>query len=216
MYLTHIPTWLQSCYPSYHWRIPTQEKVVYLTFDDGPTEEVTEWTLDQLAQYKAKATFFVIGKNVQQHPSILQEILSQGHIVGNHTFTHNNGRQTATEDYLQSIQQTQDICKKHGDITPTLFRPPYGRMTWAQIQEVKKQFPIVMMDVISADFDLRKEGEECTNLVCESSQEGSIILFHDSVKAFPRLEKALPEVLSHFARLGYRFESIPALPLARV
>ena len=89
MYLTHIPTWLQSCYPSYHWRIPTQEKVVYLTFDDGPTEEVTEWTLDQLAQYDARATFFVIGKNVQQHPSILQEVLKRGHIVGNHTFTQN-------------------------------------------------------------------------------------------------------------------------------
>ncbi|MEM6765995.1 MAG: polysaccharide deacetylase family protein [Bacteroidota bacterium] len=209
MYLTHIPSWVQKLYPSYTWRIPSQENVLYLTFDDGPTAEITSWVVDQLEQFQAKATFFVIGKNVKAHPEILRSTLQQGHTVGNHTYLHDNGRKTDLYTYTQSIQKTQEVCQEVGNITPTLFRPPYGRMTLTQIQEVKQQYPIMMMDIISADFDTRETADRCASGVCQHAKPGSIILFHDSVKAFPRLKEALPKVLSHFSKLGYQFRSLP-------
>ncbi len=182
------------------WNQPRKEKKVYLTFDDGPTPEITDWVLDVLAKYKAKASFFVIGKNVEEQADIYQRIIDQGHTVGNHTQNHKNGWKTPVADYLENVR----LCEKH--VESKLFRPPYGRIRPKQIKALKKQrFQIMMWDVLSADFDVKIDGEQCYQNVVKNTQNGSILVFHDSVKAFPRLKVALPKTLETLASQGYEF-----------
>jgi len=161
--------------------------------------------LDTLRQYQAKATFFCIGKNVESYPGIYAQIMFEGHAVGNHTQHHMNGWKVSDEAYLNDIA----TAAKH--IKSNLFRPPYGRIKKSQIKKIKQQFPdmrIVMWDVLSADFDTRLNADACLGYTVYHSKNGSIVLFHDSEKAFPRMQTVLPKMLAHFASEGYTFEAI--------
>lgn len=206
MYLIKTPFWLRALYPSVTWKIPTKQKVIYLSFDDGPHPTATPFVLAQLAKYNAKASFFCIGKNVAQYPAIFNQIKAEGHVVGNHTQNHLNGWHTQTETYLQNIDLAADM------ISTNLFRPPYGRITIGQIKQIKAAInlpqKIIMWDVLSGDFDTTISGEQCSNNVIKYTKPGSIVVFHDSIKAWDRMSVALPIVLHHFTQLGYQFEVI--------
>ncbi len=205
MYLVKNPSFFKLIYPSLTWEIKTKQKVLHLTFDDGPIPEVTPYVLDCLRKYNAKATFFCIGDNVRKHPSIYKQVIDEGHQVGNHTYNHLNGWKTNTKDYLHNIHQCNQFVES------TLYRPPYGRITRKQIKEYHKQFPsnkIIMWDVLSGDFDLHINDEQCYQNVVKNSKNGSIVVFHDSLKALPRLEMALPRALEYWTNQGYRFDTI--------
>ena len=205
MYLVKTPWWLRALYPSLVWRMPSRSKVLYLTFDDGPHPTITPFVLDTLRQYRAKATFFCIGKNVESYPGIYAQIMFEGHAVGNHTQHHVNGWKVSDEAYLQDIT----TAAKH--IKSNLFRPPYGRIKRSQIKKIKQQFPdmrIVMWDVLSADFDTSLNADACLGYTVYHSKSGSIVLFHDSEKAWPRLIVCLPLVLKYFSEQGFRFEKL--------
>ncbi len=205
MYLVQTPWWLRALYPQLVWRLPAKEKVLYLSFDDGPHETATSFVLDLLQQYGAKASFFCIGKNVMAHPAIYERIISEGHAVGNHTQHHLNGWKTNDQAYLQDI----DLAAGH--IHSSLFRPPYGRIRRSQYRQLKVAHPdmrVIMWSVLSGDFDIRLSPEACLSNVLGYAQAGSIIVFHDSAKAWDRLQYALPRVLAHFTKEGYRFETI--------
>ncbi len=207
MYLIKTPFWLRAIYPNCTWKIPVQEKVIYLTFDDGPDPEATPFVLANLKKYNAKATFFCIGNNVLKHPNIYESILMEGHRVGNHTYDHLNGWKTEHNIYIDNIKDAMNI------IDSKLFRPPYGRITKSQIKILKQtdSLPnqIIMWDVLSGDFDIRINGEICARNVIKNTVPGSIIVFHDSQKAWDRMSIALPKVLEHFSNLGYRMDLIP-------
>lgn len=208
-YLTHIPAPIRAGYPHWTWRYPTDEKVLYLTFDDGPTPEVTDFVLDQLRQYEAFATFFLIGQNVEKHPKIAQRIVEAGHTIGNHTQTHIKGRKTEIQPYLEEVKAAQHSISTHIGLSPRLFRPPYGSLTRKQSQALRPDYEIAMMDVISGDFDKNRTGDQCFQTVIRHARPGSIVLFHDSLKARERIEYALPRVLAHFQQAGYRFAAMP-------
>jgi peptidoglycan/xylan/chitin deacetylase (PgdA/CDA1 family) len=203
-YFVKTPWWVRKMYGAYTWKISGTEKVLYLTFDDGPHIDITPFVLDELKRYNAKATFFCIGKNVAAHTSIYQRILDEGHAVGNHTYNHLNGWKTNDEQYIN------DIAAASKYIDSTIFRPPYGRITAFQAQLLAERFNMktVMWDVLSGDFDTTLSAETCTLNVMKKSTEGSIVVFHDSEKAWERLHVALPKVLAHFSNLGFSFKAL--------
>ena len=176
-------------------------KEVYLTFDDGPHPEATPFVLDELAKAGMKGTFFCIGKNVEKYPALYQRILAEGHSVGNHTMHHLNGRQTAVETYIDNIKQASAF------VDSRFFRPPYGQITRKQAEALQTQVPgmeIVMWSVLSGDFDTRKTGESCAKMVERYTKPGSLIVYHDSAKAWDRLKVALPLTLQMLQRKGLR------------
>lgn len=206
-YLIKTPWLLRVLFPNYVWHIRSKEKVVYLTFDDGPHPEVTPWVLDQLKQYDVLATFFCIGKNVQQHTNVYHRIIQSGHAVGNHTQNHLNGWKTATDIYLQNVAEATQF------ISSNLFRPPYGRIKRSQANGLKKSMhtekaKIIMWDVLSADFDSSISKEQCLFNVLNNVTKGSVIVFHDSEKAFAHLQFVLPKVLENLSKKGYQFKRI--------
>lgn len=206
-YFVKTPGWLKRIYDSYVWSIDSEEKKIYLTFDDGPHPVVTPYVLDQLKQYHARATFFCVGQNVEDHPGIYQQILSAGHKTGNHTYNHLNGWRTDNSLFMQDIAKATDFIQSN------LFRPPYGKITsfqWKNLQSVMKvnDPKVIMWDVLSADFDTSCTPVQCLANVVLSTVPGSIVIFHDSEKAFPRLEYTLPRVLKYYSELGYSFDSL--------
>jgi peptidoglycan/xylan/chitin deacetylase (PgdA/CDA1 family) len=205
-YLVKTPSLLKKLYPECIWNMETKENEIYLTFDDGPHPQVTQFVLDELKKFNAKATFFCIGKNVKEHFDIYKQIISEGHRPGNHTFNHLNGWKTADKKYLDDIKQAADI------IDSPFFRPPYGRATKFQmkaLQEDKFQLKTIMWDVLSGDFDEKITPENCYLNVVKYAKAGSIIVFHDSLKALPRLQYALPLVLRFFSEKGFVFKVLP-------
>ncbi len=210
MYLVKTPWWLKKIYPSYTWHIPTKEKILYLTFDDGPHETATPFVLDELEKYNAKATFFCIGKNVTAYPLIYKRIEEEGHRTGNHTQHHLNGWKVKDEAYIN------DITEASRHISSRLFRPPYGRIKRKQAKLLQKEgngvhqpFSIIMWEVLSGDFDITLSPQQCLNNVTRCTVSGSIIVFHDSTKAWSRMSYALPRVLDHFTQKGFRFLPLP-------
>lgn len=180
--------------------------VVYLTFDDGPHPTITPFVLQQLKQYDAKATFFCIGKNVVDHPGIYKQILEAQHTVGNHTHNHLNGWHTKTDAYITNVQQ----AARH--INSRLFRPPYGRIKRSQagrLLQAHPQWHIYMWDVLSGDFDTGITAERCTENVLNNIQPGSIVVFHDSEKAWPRMQHALPAVLAYCKQQNWQLKALP-------
>jgi peptidoglycan/xylan/chitin deacetylase (PgdA/CDA1 family) len=203
MYLVKTPWWLRKLYPpELTWKIRTQEKQLFLTFDDGPHPTVTPFVLDSLKKYNAKATFFCIGNNVKQFPQVYQRIIDEGHAVGNHTENHVNGWKTGDVIYLKNVILASRTIESN------LFRPPYGRITKSQVKELAPIFNIIMWDVLSGDFDIHLSPQKCLRNVVANAKPGSVIVFHDSEKAFPRLQYALPEALAYFASRGFLMESI--------
>jgi peptidoglycan-N-acetylglucosamine deacetylase len=205
-YLIRPPWWLKKLYSSLIWRMSAgKEKILYLTFDDGPHPTATPFALAELQKHGAKATFFCIGKNVQECPQIYARVLMEGHRVGNHTQNHLNGWKTDDKKYLDNIREAAQL------IDTNLFRPPYGRISAFQSSLLRNKpynFNIIMWDVLSADFDTRISGKQCLKNVIRYARPGSVVVFHDSEKAFDRMKEALPAVLEHFGGQGYRFESI--------
>ena len=210
-YTVRAPKLLQAVYGKRLWRLPASEKVLYLTFDDGPVPEVTPWVLEQLAAYKAKATFFCIGDNIRKHPEVFQQVLNAGHRIGNHTQHHVKGWKTTPTEYLEEVALCQtEILNAGARSEDKLFRPPYGQLRSKQSRQLQRLgYKIVMWDILSADFDTDLDGDACMENVLTYSKPGSIIVFHDSIKAQPRLEVALPAILKSFSEKGYEFRCIP-------
>lgn len=194
---------LKFLYPNWRWAVPTREKKIYLSFDDGPHATITPFVLDALRQFDAKATFFCIGKNVSANPGVYARILSEGHSVGNHTMNHRNGWKTSNKDYFSDIGVATQFIDSH------LFRPPYGKLRRLQGRLLQNAgMEIVMWTVLSGDFDHQKSPSDCWEILEKNVAAGSIVLFHDSEKAWPRLKEILPRTLEHFSASGYSFEQL--------
>jgi peptidoglycan-N-acetylglucosamine deacetylase len=201
--------WLKVWFPNYVWKINTNEKKVYLTFDDGPTNGITEWVLEQLSNHNAKATFFCIGDKIQRNPSIFNQLLSENHSIGNHTFNHLKGWRTSTDDYIENTQLCQIAINKHTTSNSNLFRPPYGKIKPSQSRMLRKiGYKIIMWDVISYDFDNFISKEKCLENVLKNIENGSILVFHDSHKAWKNLEYVLPKTLAYLQENGFTCEKI--------
>lgn len=204
-YFVKTPKVIDRVYPHFLWRINSKEKQLFLTFDDGPTPEITPWVIAQLEKYGAKATFFCVGSRLEQHPDIVEQLLAEGHQLANHTYAHEHGRRTDTESYLRSVRETQKILVGYG-VKKKLFRPPYGRITAKQAKTLRKLgYTVVMWTVLSADFDQKISKDKCYKNVVNNTVSGSIIVFHDSKKAFGLLKYTLPKVLAHYQKAGYSF-----------
>ena len=214
------PAFLKLLYPRRLSKLDTTN-AVYLTFDDGPVPEATPWVLEQLKQFNAKATFFCIGDNVNKHPDIFRRILKEGHEIGNHTFNHLNGWDTSASAYIENTWQSEEMMREIGKEgkqstnpklrTPNykLFRPPYGRIKNSQARALKQEgYKIIMWDVISGDYNSDFSAENCFRNVVDNAESGSIIVFHDSIKAFKNLKVVLPKVLEYYSEKGMEFRSL--------
>ncbi|MCC4211605.1 polysaccharide deacetylase family protein [Leeuwenhoekiella parthenopeia] len=201
------PKWLKRLYPGYVWdqKDNPETKRLYLTFDDGPIPEVTPWVLETLKSYNAKATFFCIGENITKHPEIFEQLLKSGNSIGNHTFNHLKGWSTKEDVYLQNTTKTEALLEQAG-IHNKLFRPPYGKIKRGQAKRLKKLgHQIIMYDAIAYDWDATISPEQCALNIINNAEPGSILVFHDSLKAEKNMKAALTRVLEHFSSLGYTF-----------
>lgn len=195
---------IKKLFSNYVWDVPNMENKVYLTFDDGPTPEITKWTLNQLKNYNAKATFFCIGDNVRKYPETFEEVVKEGHSIGNHTFNHLNGWKTNTQNYIENAKLFEKEYGKLSTETCKLFRPPYGKIKPSQSKILRRMgYKIIMWDVLSVDFDITITPEQCLQNVLQNVKSGSIIVFHDSVKAFTNLEYVLPRTLEFLEQKGF-------------
>jgi peptidoglycan/xylan/chitin deacetylase (PgdA/CDA1 family) len=223
MYFNNIEWILSRIYPSLIWSRKNTDKTLFLTFDDGPVSGITEFVLEQLDQFKAKATFFCVGDNIQKYSSVYQKILHAGHRTGNHTYNHLNGWKTGDEEYYSNIQTCQNVMdietktylSSHSSVPGTehsalnsLFRPPYGKIRKSQISQLASKYEIIMWGVLSGDYNQKLSPEKCLHKTIKYSRSGSIIVFHDSFKAEKNLKYVLPKYLKHFSSLGYKFESL--------
>ncbi len=204
IYPVKTPWLLRKLYPSCIWKMPAENNLVYLSFDDGPHPEITTFVLDCLKEYNWEATFFCIGKNAEANPFIVDRILSEGHSIGNHTFNHLNGWKTSDQDYFDNVVKARTILKTD------LFRPPYGRASHFQINCLNNSLAmkIIMWTVLSGDFDPALSKEECFRNVYSNLEPGNIIVFHDSVKAKEKLKYALPLVLAEMKKAGFKSAKI--------
>lgn len=210
-----IPQFIKRIFPNYVWDFSSKDKVLYLTFDDGPTPEITQWTLNTLKQYNAKATFFCIGNNVNKHPELFHAVLKDGHSIGNHTQDHVKGWETSTKTYIEDVIKAETIINKELATTKiklSLFRPPYGQLKKSQGKAViKLGYKIIMWSVVAFDWEQKISKEQCLkNVINKVSIKNNIIVFHDSMKASRNMMYALPKVLEHFSKKGYIFKAISA------
>lgn len=197
---------IKKVFPGYVWDRPGNDKNVYLTFDDGPTPEVTEFVLETLREHDVKATFFCIGNNIKKHPDIFMKVVAEGHAIGNHTYNHVNGWKTTTERYLENCTACASSIETRTGKAATLFRPPYGKIKREQALHLRKMgYSIIMWDVLSADFDQTITPQKCLKNVTANTKVGSIIIFHDSFKAAANMQYALPRAIEFLKGKGYRF-----------
>lgn len=202
MYLPKTPEIAKKIFPKLKWDENTSKKTIFLSFDDGPTPVVTEWVLEQLKLHNAKATFFCLGKNVVLRPALFERLLEEGHTVGNHTYNHLDSWKTKKEKYLLDIENCNKVFHSK------FFRPPYGKLKPGMRSSILKNYEIVMWDVMAYDFDERISPETCVNNVLDNIKSGSIIVFHDSLKAEKHLRYALPVVLEEITKRGYSMKGL--------
>ncbi len=195
-----IPFWLRFFENDIIWRRKTLSKVIYLTFDDGPVPEVTPQILDILDRYGWKATFFCVGQNVKYNQDLFMEIVNRGHRVGNHTYSHLKGFSNNTSDYVKNVLRATEYIKS------TLFRPPYGKLTYKQYKALKKEYQVVMWDVITYDYDGKLSPDKVFRNVTRNLREGSVVVFHDSLKAKNNVLNVLPRAIEFWIENGYRYE----------
>jgi peptidoglycan/xylan/chitin deacetylase (PgdA/CDA1 family) len=204
MYFVKSPLILCKLYQRNEiWNIETRDKVIYLTFDDGPHEKITPWVMQVLEKYKAAATFFCVGENAAHHPEIIKSLLSHGHTIGNHTYNHLNGWKTDNREYYDSVMKCREL------IPSTLFRPPHGRIKRSQMQMLRSHFTLIFWSVLTGDFDPAINPAKCLNNAMINTRAGSIVVFHDSQKAWTNLKYALPAFLDHFTMQGFEFKALP-------
>ena len=211
MYFTKTPSIFRRIFSTYTWRFFVEKKEIFLTFDDGPTPKITQFVLSELEKHNAKATFFCIGKNIENHPAIFKQIISNGHCIGNHTQNHLNGWKTNNISYIENTLSCDKTITQSNSSTiqQKLFRPPYGKIKNSQARElIKKGYKIIMWDVLSADFDTTISKEKCLENVLKNTKKGSIVVFHDSVKASEKLLYILPKILDEFSKKGFEFKAI--------
>ncbi len=202
-------TWIKKIFNNLVWDIPNSEKKIYLTFDDGPIPEVTEWVLNILKSKDIKATFFCIGDNMKKHPEVYKRILAEGHQTGNHTFNHLNGWKTETNHYIENLKLCETEYLKLNTEHSFLFRPPYGKIKPSQSKAIRNLgYKIIMWDVLSYDFDSTISVEKCLENVISNTEQGSIIVFHDSIKAEKNLKYALPKAIQVLKDKGFVFDVI--------
>lgn len=193
------PRALSRFFSTITWFVPNEPRTLYLTFDDGPMLGVTDWVLDTLAQYGAKATFFCLGRNAERYTDLLERIRREGHAVGNHTYSHLRGYNVSARDYLWDVRIANDILHS------SLFRPPYARFTPAQLKALRPYFNVVLWSVLSMDYSKWVTPQRCASIVLNSCRGGDVVVFHDSYKAERNLRFALPLCLEYFSAMGYQF-----------
>lgn len=205
-YLIKTPWWLKKLYPGCLWDMSKSGKTLYLTFDDGPHPEITAFILEELKKYNARATFFCIGENVARYPDVYQRLITEGHVVGNHTQHHINGWKSSQRDYISDVKAAGNF------IDSRLFRPPYGRMKKSQMKSLIRELhmTIVMWNILAGDWDATVSPEKCYDRIKNKITPGNIIVLHDSEKAWERMSYILPRLLEDFTRSGYQFEKISA------
>jgi len=206
-YWHRTPLLIQALYPSLTWHKSRKEKSIYLTFDDGPISEMTPLVLDILSVHEVKATFFCVGDNVDKHPDIFQQVISAGHKVGNHTHNHLDGWKTSKHDYLGNVASCQQAIADKVTYQ-SIFRPPYGKASRSQLKQLMSTYEVVMWDVLSGDFDESLTPESCLQNTIKATQNGSIVIFHDNVKAKVNLTYALPKYIEHCLENGYHFKTL--------
>ena len=204
MLIERPPLLYRLLFPEAIWRIKkNRQKVVFLTFDDGPIPEVTPWVLDTLDKYGVKATFFMVGDNVARHPELYEEVKRRGHSVGNHTMHHLQGMKVTSYRYMHDITEANDL------IDSPLFRPPHGLLRWKQARAIKDRYNIVMYDLVTRDYSKKLTAEKVFGNVRRFARNGSIIVFHDSLKAEKNMKAVLPQAIEWLRSRGYSFERIP-------
>ena len=203
MYLPHTPRLVQKLLPALIWRLAVAEPKLYLTFDDGPHPDITPWVYDVLRAYDAKGTFFCVGANLDRYHGVFDRGLAEGHSFGNHTYNHLMGWTTKNDEYFRDVQDCNAIYPF------SLFRPPHGYITLPQIKRLRTEFRIVMWDVLSGDFHNRTSPGRCLDNVLSNSKPGSVVVFHDSIKAEKNLRYSLPKVLEYYSNAGYMLEGLP-------
>lgn len=204
MLIERPPLFYRLLFPEAIWRIKhRRRKVVFLTFDDGPIPEVTPWVLDTLDRYGIKATFFMVGDNVRRHHELLEEVRRRGHAVGNHTMHHLQGMKVTAYRYMHDISEANDL------IDSPLFRPPHGLLRWKQARAIKDRYNLVMYDLVTRDYSKKLNPEQVFNNVRRYVRNGSIIVFHDSLKAEKNMKAVLPRAIEYLRSLGYEFEPLP-------
>jgi peptidoglycan-N-acetylglucosamine deacetylase len=210
----HKTAWLiQKLFPKLLWKRSIHDKIIYLTFDDGPIPDVTEFVLAELEKYNAQATFFCVGDNIRKHPQVFRKLIENGHRIGNHTFNHYDAWRTETQKYLKNVAQCQEIIENHLPETlvlneKKLFRPPYGKINYRLFRNLSSDYNVVMWDVLSGDFDTVLSAEKCLEKTLKNTVNGSVVVFHDSIKAQKNLRYVLPRYLAYFSEKGYRFECL--------
>jgi peptidoglycan-N-acetylglucosamine deacetylase len=202
------PYLVRVFYPGLLWKVPMSQNKIYLTFDDGPIPEVTDWVLDTLKSYKAKATFFCVGDNIRKHPEIFKRTIAEGHSIGNHTYSHLNGWNIGDREYLQDVRQAQAEIEKMGVVTH-LFRPPYGKTTLKQRTALTPAYQMIMWDVLSWDYERTTHAKSAVKSMVAASESGSIVLFHDSHKSFKKTKVMLPAYMKSMSDKGYEFVALP-------
>lgn len=204
MLIERPPLPYRLLFPEAIWRIKkNRQKVVFLTFDDGPIPEVTPWVLDTLDRYGIKATFFMVGDNVARNPGLYEEVKRRGHSVGNHTMHHLQGMKVTTYRYMHDITEANDL------IDSPLFRPPHGLLRWKQARAIKDKYNIVMYDLVTRDYSKKLTPDKVFNNVKKYARNGSIIVFHDSLKAEKNMKAVLPKAIEWLRSRGYTFEALP-------
>ncbi len=201
-FLVRPPKLLRRFYKESVWRMNKSEPVIYLTFDDGPIPILTPWVLDTLKEYGVKATFFCVGENIHKHPELFDRLKKEGHQIGNHTYNHVKGWQISKEAYFENIQKCQQLTQTN------LFRPPYGRITKKQYKILRETYKVIFWDVLSYDYSKSINPEVCLRKSIKYTRQGSVIVFHDNVKAEQNLKYVLPLYIKHFLKLNYRFETL--------